>query len=113
MREKADVLLGLPARLKVANRESTMRLTGIVDGMQDQLDGPAQAVSAKQIAFDRMIGVFQQVPTRIFAGKELVELRADDLVGGHSHQLRKAVVDRNDRLTVANQESFDAGICQP
>ncbi len=61
MRQKIDVLLGVLARLEIANGDDVMRPSAKDDGPQDQLDRGHRAVEMAQIRFNRQVRSRQQL----------------------------------------------------
>ena len=76
MREEADMLFGLLARLQIANRNGAVRFSAVVDRTQDQFDRCSGAVGMQQFALDWLVRPLEQLQARAFVGKELFELCA-------------------------------------
>ena len=110
MRQEIDMPLGVLARLQVANRDDLLRPSGKHDRPQDQFDRAHRAVEMAQLGFDRPVGTGQQLDARRLVRKQLGERAARELGGRHPDEGRKAGVDGDDRLSVANQQSLDGGI---
>ena len=77
MGEKADVLLRILARLKIAHRDGAMGFAGEIDRAHDELDWISRSVPLEEIAFEGEIGGFKKPKARAFIREKLMNLRAD------------------------------------
>ena len=110
--KKAETLFRLLARPDVADRDGAVRLAGEVDRAQDEFDRCPAAVGAQQVDLDGRVRTSQQFQARGFLRKAPHELGADQAGRRRSGESHEAVVDRDDRLAVADQEPFDRGVGQ-
>ena len=112
MREKADMLFGLLARPQVADRDGAVRLAGKIERTQDELDRRRRAVGMVQLAFDRLVRPLEAVSGACASsGKNCSnDSRRPCCPPSSPTETRKAVVDGDDGLAVANQQAFDGGI---
>jgi hypothetical protein len=111
--EEADVLLGLLARLQVADGDGAVQLAGKIEGTQDQLDRHLGAVGAAQFAFDRLVRPLDQLQPRAFLGEEFFQGLADHAVGRRADQPRETLVHGDDGLAIADEEPLDRGVGEP
>jgi hypothetical protein len=112
MREKMNAFFGSFARLKIANCDHVARQTGINDRPHDQFDRRQRTVDTTQIGFYDLIRSRQQLGAGLGIGKAVLESFAGKGCGRKPGQKQEAFVGRNDRLAVANQETFDRSIRQ-
>jgi hypothetical protein len=61
MRQEMDMLLGVLARLQIANRDDAVRTPGKHDRPQDQFDRRHRAVAVTQFRLNRLVGPRQQL----------------------------------------------------
>ncbi len=110
MREVVDMLLGLLARLQVAHRDDMVRPSGENDRPQQQLDRRHRAVAMTQARFDRLVRSGEQLGPCDLVRKATFKPGADQAGGGQAGEKRKTGVDGDDRLAIANQQSFHRGV---
>ena len=104
------MLLGLLARLQIANGDDVMRPSGKNDRPQDQLDGRHRAVEVAQTGFNRQARVGQQFGARNLVGKTAFEPCTDETGSRQTRQGSETCVDGDDRFAIANQKSLYRGI---
>ena len=80
MREIADVLLGLLARLQVAHGDDVMRMPREVDRTQDQFDRNHRSIGVTKIGLDRLVWRGEQFRARAGVRTVRVQVRTDQLV---------------------------------
>ena len=109
--KKQNMLFRLLACTKIANRDGAVRLAAQIDDPLDELNRHFRAVAMMQDALDRLVLAIEQLETQVRVGKVLFELRADDSIGtGVTAERDEIIIDCDDGVAVANQETFDGGI---
>ena len=92
MRQIADVLLGVLARLQIANRDDVMRPSGKNDRPQDQFDRAGRSVGMAQTGFNRLVRTGQQFCASSAVGKTALQPRANQAGSAQSGQGGKTVL---------------------
>ena len=108
--KEVNVLLRLLPVAEVAHRNDVMRLAAEIDRTKDEFGGNQLAARMPQLRLGRLVRILDQLTPCAALRNAYRKLRSDHFVGQKAGQGRKTLVDCDDRLAVANQETFDRGI---